>query len=72
MARTPDGWIVTVKADRQDVRLHDSRELITCKNCWKRWRAICPMAFYWNSHPAEEDDNCFCAMGERRDEDAKL
>ena len=69
MARMPEGWVITVKADKTEVRIQDLRELVTCKHCWKRWRAICPMAFYWDSHMAEAEDDCFCAFGEyRRDE----
>ena len=32
MARMPDGWVVTVEADRSDVRLKESRELVMCKS----------------------------------------
>ena len=66
MARIPDGWVVTVESDIKslEVRIAGSRELVLCKNCWKRGLDNCPMEFYWDSHPAEDD--CFCKMGERR------
>ena len=67
MARMPDGWVITVESDRKslEVRRTGSRELVMCKNCLKRGLDNCPMKFYWDSHPAEDD--CFCAKGERRD-----
>lgn len=67
MARMPDGWVITTEVNGLEVRLHEPKELVLCKNCWKRDLDNCPMKFYWDSHPAEDD--CFCAMGEyRRDE----
>lgn len=69
MARMPDGWVITVESDRKalEVRISGSRELVTCKSCWKRGLDNCPMEFYWDNHPA--DDDCYCAMGERERRD---
>jgi len=63
MAQMPDGWIVTVEAliKRLEARIPDSRELVICKNCPKRGLDNCPMAFNWDSHPAE--DNGFLQDG---------
>ena len=66
MARMPDGWVVTVEADKLEVRIKESRELVLCKSCWKRGLDNCPMEFYWDNHPA--DDDCYCAMGERKEQ----
>lgn len=64
MARMPDGYVLTVESDGKEWRLKESRELVMCKNCWKRGLDNCPMEFYWDCHPANDD--CYCAMGERR------
>ena len=36
--------------------------VVRCKNCWKQNTDNCPMEFYWDNHPFEEE--CYCAMGE--------
>ena len=33
MARMPDGWVVFVEADKLEVRIKESRELVLCKHC---------------------------------------
>ena len=69
MARIPDGWVVTVEADGLEVRIHDSRELVMCKNCKHCY-------FASNRVPAEKAHVCsifgydvaldfYCKNGER-------
>jgi len=60
-----DGWIVLIENNGTDTLIKECRELVLCKNCWKRGLDNCPMEFYWDNHPAEDD--CFCKMGERSD-----
>lgn len=71
MARMPDGWVVTVEADKLEVRLKESRELVMCKNC-----KHCDLLS--NRVPAERTCSIFgldvaldfyCKYGERRDDD---
>lgn len=64
MARMPDGYVFTVESDGEEWWLKEARELVMCKSCWKRGLDNCPMEFYWDCHPANDD--CYCAMGERR------
>lgn len=73
MARFPDGWVFITKVSGPKVKdgkcyaevSMDELELVMCKNCWKRGQDNCPMEFYFDNHPA--DDDCYCAMGERRE-----
>ena len=39
--------------------------IVLCKDCWKREFDNCPMEFYFDSHP--KDDNFFCAYGEMKE-----
>ena len=39
--------------------------IVLCKDCWKREFDNCPMEFYFDSHP--KDDNFFCAYGELKE-----
>ena len=69
MARMPDGLVVTVEADKLEVRLKESRELVMCKNC-KHYYLLS------NRVPAERTCSIFgldvapdfyCKNGERRE-----
>lgn len=40
----------------------DVVKVVRCSNCWKRGLDNCPMEFYWDGHPQEDD--CFCKFGE--------
>ena len=40
----------------------DAVEVVRCKECWKRGLDNCPMEFYFDCHPAEDD--CYCKFGE--------
>ena len=73
MARMPDGWVVTVKADRREVRISGSRELVLCKNCkhaHMTYDGECKYCDFWQEDGGEAlylDGDFFCAAGERRD-----
>ena len=67
MANFPDGWVFVVDPEKAEVVIQ-RKNLVMCKSCWKRGLDNCPMEFYWENHPI--DDNCFCAMGERRENNA--
>ena len=71
MARIPDGWIVTVKADRLKVEMHDSRELITCKNCKYGYFADnrVPEQQCWvcEKYGLENGPDWYCADGKLRE-----
>lgn len=84
MARMPDGWVVTVEADRSEVRISGSRELIKCKNCkyfeikdhWGIFGSVpilaasdVPTCNKWSDGCMTKPDG-YCFMGERRDDDA--
>lgn len=82
MARMPDGWIITVEADRLEVRISGSRELIKCKNCkhfgikdhWGNFGGVpilaasdVPTCDKWGNGCMTKPDG-YCFMAERRDE----
>lgn len=76
MARMPDGWVVTVEADRSDVRLKESRELVMCKSCKHAHMTYSGECKYCDiiTMLDEEGDptamylpgDWYCAAGERR------
>lgn len=74
MARTPDGWVVTVEADKLEVRLKESRELVMCKNCkyaHMTYGGECKYCDFWQEDGGDAlylDGDFFCAAGERRDD----
>ena len=75
MARMPDGWVVTVEADGQEVRIRGSRELVLCKSCkhaHMTYDGECKYCDFWQEDGGEAlylDGDFFCAAGERRDGD---
>ena len=42
----------------------DAEPIVKCTDCWKRGHDNCPMEFYFDCHP--EDDECYCKYGERK------
>ena len=42
----------------------DAEPVVKCTDCWKRGQDNCPMEFYFDNHP--EDDECYCKYGERK------
>lgn len=64
MARMPDGWVVFVEADKLEVRIKESRELVLCKHCKHRYTGNPDLDCEFSG-----GDDWFCPAGERMEDD---
>lgn len=73
MARMPDGYVITIEANRREVIIHDAKELITCKNCdhcyFASNRVPEEQSFACDLYGIDVTENFYCADGKLKVED---